>query len=478
MKADSKKGLDYWVTHLNRTELPALAHTIAEINRLCESDESSATELADLILKDAALTSRVLQVANSVHYNPNIKKPIVTITRAVILLGFSGLKSILIMTMLVEHVLKKGGKARMLRCLARAVHAATQARYLINHVAEDDQELFEEVFVAALVYHVAELAFWGSNQPAAKELDKRLGEGQLSDPALEKELLGTTFKSISSGLVKQWQLGSEFMAFFSDKESDSPKVQAVMLADEVCVAVEQGWDSIAAEQSIQKAATFIGLRAQDTKVLLKDRSDCAIDIASRYGADEICRLIPSSRREAKIIAEPAPPSKPGDPALQLQILREMHSLTSQNLDINAFFQMLMEAIHRGIGIDRVGVFVIDKTASWAKLKYAVSRIDRVWQKGTQLAVAEQNESIFSYVVQQKRDVWLNGEQQVWPVGDQSSLSDKLNIESAVLAGVFAGTKPVALIVADGERDIEAFQYESFCHFVQQASQALSGVVKQ
>lgn len=74
---------DYWIKQLSEVQLPVLAATINELNAAAQSPDSSASKLAEIILRDGALTAKVLRVANSVYNYRNPSNPINTISRAV-----------------------------------------------------------------------------------------------------------------------------------------------------------------------------------------------------------------------------------------------------------------------------------------------------------------------------------------------------------------------------------------------------------
>jgi HD-like signal output (HDOD) protein len=50
------------------SDLPAMADTVNIINKFKSSEDSSVTDLANILLKDYALTTKILKVVNSVHY--------------------------------------------------------------------------------------------------------------------------------------------------------------------------------------------------------------------------------------------------------------------------------------------------------------------------------------------------------------------------------------------------------------------------
>ena len=63
-------GLQAWLERLNDSDLPALAAVVVDLQRMAENDSASVQQLADVLLRDASLTSKVLRVANSIYYNP------------------------------------------------------------------------------------------------------------------------------------------------------------------------------------------------------------------------------------------------------------------------------------------------------------------------------------------------------------------------------------------------------------------------
>ena len=66
MAVDQNKGREYWLELFSKTDLPVLGGVVHELESVTGKDNSTALQLADVILKDPALTSRVLKVANCV----------------------------------------------------------------------------------------------------------------------------------------------------------------------------------------------------------------------------------------------------------------------------------------------------------------------------------------------------------------------------------------------------------------------------
>ena len=141
-----------WVSYLSKVELPVLANTLRQINELTDSRNSTVNELANVILNDAQLTSQVLRLSNTVFYNQT-RTQVSTVSRAITLIGFDAVKSMAISSLIVDSLLKRNDRPHLLRCLARAIHAAVQARCLMPKRTE---HALEEVFIGALLMNLGE----------------------------------------------------------------------------------------------------------------------------------------------------------------------------------------------------------------------------------------------------------------------------------------------------------------------------------
>lgn len=154
------QGLQAWVDRLNQSELPALASVVKDLQRLAVHEHASVQQLADVLLRDASLTSKVLRVGNSSYYNPS-QETIKTISRAIVMIGFENVRLISLSVTLIDSLLERAPREQLLELLARSFHAAVQARNIAGYVLSRHEE---EVFIAALLYNVGELAFWGDRK--------------------------------------------------------------------------------------------------------------------------------------------------------------------------------------------------------------------------------------------------------------------------------------------------------------------------
>ncbi|ARN75856.1 HDOD domain-containing protein [Oceanicoccus sagamiensis] len=462
-----------WIKQLSSVQLPVLSGVMQELNAVTQNSESSASQLSEIILKDSALTTKVLRIANSAYNNPNADNQITTISRAVVQLGFQGIKAISLSVMMVDSLLKQHAKERMLQWMARGFHTAVQAENLLTKAGGNEKE--EEVFITALLLHVGDMAFWSCRGDAVDRLDASLDADSAGDAELESEMLGTSMKEITIALAREWQLGSRLQEALSPGGHPSQATEAVLLGEEISLATEKGWDSQEFRDVLVKASLFSGLGLEDVRNMIEQGAEKAASVAVTYGANKICHLIPSSteqevKPEAKVLK--------ADPQLQLDILREMGVLVEQQVDVNTLFQMVVEGIHRGIGLERVCLCLIDPKVTSMQAKYVLGDNTDDWRADMQFPIKAEQDNLFAQCLHSRVNVWLRRD----VTSNLRHLINKkierlIDTDNCLVSSVYAGSRPIGLIVADRglkkPQAISAEQHESFEHFSQQTSMSLS-----
>ena len=85
-------------------DIPPLPHLAAKTLELISSEDIDLSELTQLILKDPTLTAKILGYANSAHYA--LSTPITDLKKAVLVLGITEVKSILLRVLTTELIFK------------------------------------------------------------------------------------------------------------------------------------------------------------------------------------------------------------------------------------------------------------------------------------------------------------------------------------------------------------------------------------
>ena len=346
--AREPRGLADWVAHIREQEMPALGTTVALIHSVTDDEKASTGRLAQAILQDAAMTAKVLKLANSALYNP-ARQPVSTISRAIVVLGFDVVVEIAIAIRLVDSLLAGGVRGRVLGEMARGFHAAVQARSLAA-MRKDGRS--EEVFIAALLSRVGDMAFWCFGGHSAQKLDQALAAGKAPDDA-QMEVLGFRLRQLSLGLAREWKLGALLQTVLEGAGRGGVTEQAIVFGQRLATEAENGWDQPGTRRLIAEMSSFTGVPAERLREELAENGKEAAKIASYFGAAEAARQIPQAGPTQVEELAPVEDSMEPDPQLQLRILREISGRISAGANLNEILQLVLEGIYRGVGFDRV-----------------------------------------------------------------------------------------------------------------------------
>ena len=466
-------GLQDWSTKLRSQNMPVIGDVIAEINKLSADTDADANKVAEVILRDPNLTAHVLRVANSVHYNYS-KTPISTVSRAIVNIGLKGMRAICISVLVVDSLMKGKPRERLLQLMAQGFHAGTQSRNLLRTQNVEDEE---EVFIAGLLFNLGEMAFW-SSENVDDSNTKLMSTNPKDRKEAMEEVLGTSFKSITRELSKHWKLGETLeQALFPTKEANE-RVKAVVLGERISRAALYGWDSPQLKKVLQEVADYTGMSLEESLNQLKTGGDQAAAVALDYGVSEACPLIPSSLKE--IVLQPLQPKDKilkGDPALQLNILRDLMRATTDHVDVNTIFHMVLEGIHRGVGLERVCIAFIQGRR--LVLKYMLGEGTDHWRDAFNFDIGPYADNVFCEVIEKGGSHWF----------DEHAIKTQTHLfpeDLTTIIGRFPcfvhlleiETRKAALFYADrwnfGGQATED-QFESFRHFCDQAQMSLNSL---
>ncbi len=132
--------------------LPSFSKYIIEINRKLSSDSKhlSASGLANVILKDYALATKLLKLVNSAYYSL-FRGKITTITRAVVLLGFEKVSMAAASLLLFEHLRSKSSVPELKEGAVMAFWSGLIAKDVAKITGLKEGE---EAFICAMLYNL------------------------------------------------------------------------------------------------------------------------------------------------------------------------------------------------------------------------------------------------------------------------------------------------------------------------------------
>ena len=469
-KSKETRGLKAWGSRISGMELPALSSILKDLNRITDDTNSDADQLADVILKDASLTSQVLRVANSVQYNPAAHS-ITTISRAVVLIGYSEIKHISLSVMVIDTLLGKNPNSELLEVIARSFHAAVQAK---NMAAKLEPEQREEIFIAALLHHLGEMAFLGCGGDQVDDYLAKMDQAPQEQQSICLDVLGVGFNTITKELAREWDLGGLLVETLEKPKNPSRKVAAVNLGESISKAVRFGWESKEMKQVLQDVVKFTGLELDKVEELVLSGADEASTVASTYGADKVCHLIPGS---GDIQSTPAE-EQVSPTELQLKYLHELTDLVLHKADVNRIFATVVRGICRGVQIERVAIALFNGHRSHIEARYLSGTGTEEWRNTFRMPVVdiEPPQDVFSLVLNGNKTLWF-GQDPKFERLRYNALKSILPMGECFVAPLTVGMRNIGVLYCDQcGRKLDKQKFKDFRLFVKQTNLALAMLV--
>jgi len=217
-------------------DFPAMSHSVARIQGMTGSDTESVAAVTHEILKDVALSNKLLRVVNSAFYARGHR--IATVSRAVSLVGFNAIRNMALGLVLIEHMQDKAHADLLTEEFLRALMAASIARELSLADREG-----EECFIGALFQELGRLLamlYFPDETVQALDLINASG-GSLSEHGASIRVLGVSFEALGLGVAKLWDLPEEIRRYMHKPAGDPPRSRGDLPA-------RQRWTVVAANQ--------------------------------------------------------------------------------------------------------------------------------------------------------------------------------------------------------------------------------------
>ena len=227
--------LNIWVQHINERHIPILNTTIQSVIRLTRDENSSSKQLADIILHDAALTTRVVRIANSPYFNRSHNQ-ISDIRRALLLIGFDRVCEICLTVSIVDTLVKKGTRFHLIELLTSSYHAAIQARTLAHYLDLSDSD---DIFISTLLNRIGEISFWSLTGRAGEDIWNTLNHYTFMSPEkAQRHLLGVSFRELTMQLVKEWSLSDLLKKSLLNQKASDKNIQCIRYGYQIAEQVQ------------------------------------------------------------------------------------------------------------------------------------------------------------------------------------------------------------------------------------------------
>ncbi|NWF97855.1 MAG: HDOD domain-containing protein [Nitrospirae bacterium] len=183
-------------------ELPVLPEVVLHINELLKKSASSIDEVADLIEKDSALSSKVLRLANSSYYG--LSSQVDSVSRAIIVLGFNNVCNV-VTSIGVSAIFKENYKGIGIDLSGLWIHTlgcAVASKVLMS--LKNDSES-EKAFICGILHDIGKIIIAKTLPSEQKKVFDALKKSNKTISELENEIIGTDHAKVGFAIAKKWR---------------------------------------------------------------------------------------------------------------------------------------------------------------------------------------------------------------------------------------------------------------------------------
>jgi HD-like signal output (HDOD) protein len=479
-----------------KSEFPALSETIRSINRIAASDKESASTLARVILKDFALTNRLLKRVNAATYGQYGK--VSTISRAVVIVGFEVVRSMAVTLLFLDHLQNKAQAGSLKEDVVGSLFSGVLARQIVGG---DDLRDSEEVFICSIYQNLGRLLATYYFYEESQEIERLMASKSLSEERASNQVLGVSYEQLGIEIAKSWNFPERIvhsMGKIGAGKVPAPKTPddrirvIANLADELrelttstpaeetdkrlnqlgeryanCLHLDAAHlkrITQSAVQEITKEASFYNLDINNSGALRLARNwgarsgmDAALAV-SAPGLDKGLESLAETDLERTLVdhessvldeTRAASGGKPSNAAAILSAgVQDITNTLVSDYKLNDLLNMIMETMYRGMGFARVLLAVRDVRSGMIVGRFALGEGSEALLRQFSFPLTG-NPDLFRLAVAKGRDILIS-DARAEKVHAQLPEWYRTHVRAPafVLFPILVGTNPVGLIYAD------------------------------
>lgn len=194
----------------HKSDFPALSKSVGNIQRVANSENERLSNLSGEILKDVALTNKLLRMVNTASFQHAGGGTISTVSRAVALVGFAGIRNMALSLVLLEHMNDKAHATQLKEEFLRSLMAGSLANELCGAERQGEEAFIGAIFqgLGRLLteFYFPEEARQVRSLVAAASSKPSMGRGVNAEEAASISVLGLSFEELGIGVARSWGL--------------------------------------------------------------------------------------------------------------------------------------------------------------------------------------------------------------------------------------------------------------------------------
>jgi putative nucleotidyltransferase with HDIG domain len=183
-------------------EIASLPEIFLKVNEMIDSPRHSAADIGRVISHDAALSARLLKIANSVFYG--FPSQIDTISRAITVIGTRELRDLILATSVMRTF--KGLPNELVTMEDFWRHSICCGLAARSLAAQRGEQLLERYFVAGLLHDIGSLLIFRKIPELAREALLRAQYNNVPLYRAEQEVMGFDHAAVGVEILRKWKL--------------------------------------------------------------------------------------------------------------------------------------------------------------------------------------------------------------------------------------------------------------------------------
>lgn len=247
-------------------EIPHIPKIVQELIASFNDENTDIDTLSSKVSQDTALTAKVLRLANSAYYG--LSREVVTANDAVLLLGFSTLRT-MVMASGLSSTFKAQDGFDPKTFWEESFAIAELAKWVASYNKSIDADIG---FTCGMLHNIGSVMIRLNKPKEAKDIDEKLALGGLRHE-IEYAQLGFDYTDIGAELAKRWKFPQLIQDAIKQQNnpSDSLYASVINIAKYLYEARQQGLGHAhIIEHFPNEIAVTIGL---DTEALCSNLND-------------------------------------------------------------------------------------------------------------------------------------------------------------------------------------------------------------
>ncbi len=255
--AEGRGTLEFLLRRIKlKKEFPAMSASISNVNNIVFSDRGSVTTLTNAVLKDFALTSKIIKLANSSYYNHSGRGNISTISGAIYRLGFDTIRNIVLGLLLFDHMKDRNQAQDLMGECVQAILGGAIAKDICVSQGYGNPE---ETFVCAMMHNLGRMLSIYYFPEETAEIRKILALGEAGEEPISRQILGASYTELGQWVAKSWGFPQKIIGSMDKAPpvarehpgpDDTTRLIACM-ASELSAAVVQNDPELQKKRSVQ-----------------------------------------------------------------------------------------------------------------------------------------------------------------------------------------------------------------------------------